>query len=78
VELVSKIRKLNATIATDFGSMELKCSCGTMILPPTPVISHLKDRQRGLLKSRIRDHLHSVHGISDTTIRVVIGEAFPK
>ncbi len=78
VELVNKVKNLDATIAAGFGRMEVKCPCGAMILPLTPVIPHLKDRQRGLLKSRIREHLQSVHGISDITIRVVIGKAFPK
>ena len=76
VELVAKVKKLNAIVALESGRIDLKCPCGAVILPPTPLISNLKDRQRGLVKSRIRQHLRSDHGISEATIRVVLSEAF--
>jgi hypothetical protein len=71
VDLVAKVKDLNTS-----GKMVLKCPCGVLILPPTPVISNLKDRQRGLLKSRIRRHLQTAHEISEATIRVFFIEAF--
>ena len=77
-ELVAKVKNLNAIVAVGFGAIDLKCPCGALILPPTPLISNLKDRQRGLLKSRIRGHLHTAHGISEATIRVVLNEVFAK
>jgi hypothetical protein len=76
VELVAKVKNLNTTVALEFGRIDLKCPCGALILPPTPVISNLKDRQRGLLKSRIRRHLRTDHGISEATIRAVLNQAF--
>jgi hypothetical protein len=78
VGLVTKVKNLNISPTLEWGkTIELRCPCGQSILLRTPVIPSLKDRQRGLLKSRIREHLHSVHGISDTTIRYAISEAFP-
>jgi hypothetical protein len=78
VELVAKVKNLNTTVALESGEMDLKCPCGVVILPPTPVIRGLQDRQRGLLKSRIRRHLQADHEISEATIRVVLNEAFGK
>ena len=78
VGLVTKVKNLNISTTLERGdTIELRCPCGQPILLRTPVIPSLKDRQRGLLKSRIREHLHSVHGISDTNIRFAISEAFP-
>ena len=77
-ELVAKVKKVNTIVAAEFGEIDLKCPCGALILSPTPVISNLKDRQRGLLKSRIRGHLRTDHGISEATIRVVLNEVFAK
>ena len=76
VELVAKVKNLNTIVALEFGTIDLKCPCGALILRPTPVISNLKDRQRGLLKSRIRQHLSTDHGISEETISVVLNQAF--
>ena len=76
VELVARVKKLNTIVALESGRIDLKCPCGAVILPQTPVISNLKDRQRGLLKSRIRRHLRTDHGISEATIRIVLSEAF--
>jgi hypothetical protein len=78
VELVAKIKNVNTIVGLEVGEIDLKCPCGALILPPTPVISKLKDRQRGLLKSRIKRHLSTDHGISEATIRVVLNEAFAK
>jgi hypothetical protein len=78
VELVAKVKNLNTIVAQEFGGIDLKCPCGALILPPTPVIPNLKDRQRGLLKSRITRHLRIDHGISEATIRVVLNQAFAK
>jgi transposase-like protein len=75
-ELVAKIKNLNTVVAVESGSIDLRCPCGAVILAPIPVISDLKDRQRGLLKSRIRRHLRADHGISEETISVVLKEAF--
>jgi len=63
VELVAKVKNLNTIVTLEFGRIYLKYPCGAVILPQTPVISNLKDRQRGLLKSRIRRHLLADHGI---------------
>ena len=76
MELVAKVKTLNTMLDLGYGSMNLKCPCGAPILPSTPLISNLKDRQRGLLKSRIKRHLGTDHGISEATIRVVLKEAF--
>lgn len=76
VELVARVKTLNINVTLESGSMDLKCPCGAVILPQTPVISNLKDRQRGLLKSRMRRHLRIDHGISEETIDVVLKEAF--
>lgn len=75
LELVAKVKKLNTIVALESGSIDLKCPCGAVILPPTPVIPNLQDRQRGLVKSRITRHLRSDHGISEETIRIVLKEA---
>lgn len=56
--------------------LNLKCPCGKLILPPTPVISSLQDRQRGLVKSRIRRHLRAEHELSDHIIDIVVTRAF--
>jgi len=76
LQLVAKVKDLNILVARESGVMDLKCPCGTVILPSTPVISNLKDRQRGLLKSRLKDHLRARHGLSEQTIRVVLNQAF--
>jgi len=76
VELVARVNALKVVVALEWGVLELKCPCGAVILPETPVISNLKDRQRGLLKSRIRRHLRADHGISEEMIRVVLDQAF--
>jgi len=56
--------------------LNLKCPCGELILAPTPVISSLEDRQRGLVKSRIRRHLRDEHQLSDHIIDIVVSRAF--
>jgi hypothetical protein len=76
LQLVAKVKNLNILVAQESGVMDLKCPCGAVILPSTPVISNLKDRQRGRLKSRIKDHLRAEHGLSVQTIRVVLNQAF--
>jgi hypothetical protein len=73
LELVAKVK---VAAALESGTLDLKCPCGMVILPPTPVISNLKDRQRGLMKSRIKRHLYERHGLSEHTISVVLKEAF--
>ena len=73
LELVAKVK---VAAALESGVLDLKCPCGMVVLPPTPVISNLKDRQRGLMKSRIKRHLHESHGLSEQTIRVILKEAF--
>lgn len=76
LQLVAKVKDLNVLVAQESGVMDLKCPCGAVILPTTPIIANLKDRQRGLLKSRIKDHLRARHGLSEQTIRVVLNQAF--
>ncbi len=76
VDLAIKVKNLNAQAALESGKMGLKCPCGVLIPPSTPVICNLKDRQRGLLKSRIRRHLQTDHEISETTLRDFFFEAF--
>jgi len=56
--------------------LNLKCPCGKLILPPTPALSNLEDRQRGLVKSRIRRHLRDEHQLSDHIIEIVVNRAF--
>jgi hypothetical protein len=73
LELVAKV-KIAAALKS--GVLDLKCPCGMVILPPTPVISNLKDRQHGLMKSRIKRHLHERHGLSEHTIGVILKQAF--
>ncbi len=81
LELVAKVK---IAVALESGVLDLKCPCGMVILPPTPVISNLKDRQRGLLKSRVERHLREKHGEPpnlrhshfDQTIREVLKQAF--
>jgi hypothetical protein len=70
------MRLLNVVATRKSGVLDLKCPCGTIILPSTPVISSLKDRQRGLLKSRIERHLRAEHGLSEHSVRVIINQAF--
>lgn len=77
VELVDRVKSLNISATLEWGTtMDLKCPCGEMIIPTTPVIPSLKDRQRGFLKSRIKNHLRFKHGPSEHTIRVVLNESF--
>ena len=47
-----------------------------MILQPIAVLPSIKDRQRGLLKSKIERHLRAVHEISKRTIAGVLKDAF--
>jgi hypothetical protein len=75
LELVAKVKIADAL---ESGVLDLKCPCGTAILPPTPVISNLKDRQRGLMKSRLKRHLQERHGLSEQTIGVILREAFAR
>jgi hypothetical protein len=73
LELVARVK---IAAALESGVLDLKCPCGMAILPPTPVISSLKDRQHGLMKSRIKRHLQERHGLSEQTVRVILKEAF--
>ena len=73
LELVAKVK---ANAALQSGVLDSKCPCGMVILPPTPVLSNLKDRQRGLMKSRIKRHLHERHNLSERTIGIILKEAF--
>jgi hypothetical protein len=49
LELVAKIK---IAVALESGVLDVKCPCGMVILPPTPVIPNIKDRQRGRLPQR--------------------------
>jgi hypothetical protein len=74
LQLVARVK---VAAALESGTLDLKCPCGMAILPPTPVIANLKDRQRGLMKSRIKRHLQERHGLSEQTVRVILKEALP-
>jgi hypothetical protein len=56
--------------------LNLKCPCGKEILAPTPAVASLEDRQRGLVKSRIRRHLRDEHQLSEHIIDIVVSRAF--
>jgi hypothetical protein len=73
LQLVAKVKIL---AALESGVLNLKCPCGAVILPPTPVIPQLKGRQRGLIRSRIQHHLRGEHGLSEQTIHDVLNRAF--
>jgi hypothetical protein len=81
LELIAKVK---IALALESGVLDLKCPCGMVILPPTPVISNLKAGQRGLMKSRIERHLRERHGDPpnprhghfEQTIRDVLKQAF--
>jgi hypothetical protein len=81
LKLVAKVR---VAVALETGELDLKCPCGMVILPPTPVISNLKASQRGLMKSRVRRHLQErhgdppnpPHGLFEQTIRDILEQAF--
>jgi hypothetical protein len=75
-QLLELVAKVKIAAALESGSFDLKCPCGVVILPPTPVIPTLKERQHGLIKSRIKRHLSERHGLSEHTIRTVLKEAF--
>lgn len=70
-ELASRAKSLKSA-----NVLNLKCPCGKQILPPTPALSNLEDRQRGLVKSRIRRHLREEHQLSDHIIDIVVSRAF--
>jgi hypothetical protein len=72
LDLVARVK---IAVTLESGVLDLKCPCGTAILPPTPVIPKLKDSQPGLMKSRIQRYLQERHGLSEKTVRVIIKEA---
>ena len=77
VQLVARIKSLNISGALESGkTMDLKCPCGEVILPPTPFIPSLRDRQRGFLKARIKKHLRVKHELSEHTIRNILNQSF--
>jgi len=76
VQLVERTKAVNASLGHGGKVLELKCSCGAVILSPTPAIPSLKDRQRGLLKSKIERHLRDHHRLAEHSIRDVLRESF--
>ena len=77
VQLVERTRALNASFLRGGEVLKLKCpECGAVILPPTPAVPSLKDRQRGLVKSKIERHLRDDHGLPEHSIRAVLRESF--
>ena len=54
----------------------LKCSCSKVILPLIRVQENIKDRQRGLLKTKVARHLREQHGVSRYEIRHVLKGSF--
>jgi hypothetical protein len=77
VQLVEKAKTLDVSRAPAGEVLSLKCPCGAVILQPTPAIANLKDRQRGMLKSKIERHLRDDHRLSSHTIGVVVKQSFP-
>jgi hypothetical protein len=75
LQLVERAKALNASL-TQGEVLKLKCPCGASILSPTPAIASLKDRQRGLLKSKIEHHLRDRHEMPERRIRDVLRESF--
>jgi hypothetical protein len=73
LDLVTKVK---VAITLTSGVLELKCPCGMGILPRTLIVPKVQDRQRGMMKTRIRRHLSERHGLSDHTISVILKEAF--
>ena len=76
LQLVARIKGLNLSGQQSGQTIELKCPCGEVILPPTPAIPYLADSQRGLLKNRIRSHLRVKHDLSEVAIRSIISDSF--
>lgn len=77
VQLVARIKSLNTPSTLQIGeTLQLKCPCGEIILPPTPVIPSRSEAQRGMLKNRIRSHLRIEHELSELAIRSIISESF--
>jgi hypothetical protein len=77
VQLVEKAKTLDVSRALAGEVLSLKCPCGAVILQPTPAMANLKDRQRGMLKSKIERHLRDDHRLSGHTISVILKESFP-
>ena len=62
LQLVAAVKNLNTSGELESGTtIALKCPCGKAILPPIFVLSIIKDRQRGMLKSKIERHLQDIH-----------------
>jgi hypothetical protein len=78
VQLVEKTKARKASGIAGEEVLSLKCPCGVTILPPTPAIPSLKDRQRGMVRSKIERHLRDDHGLSKHTIGVVLKESFAR
>jgi hypothetical protein len=77
LQLVAAVRTLNVSSELEAGTiLSLKCPCGKMILQPIVVLPSIKDRQRGLLKSKIENHLRDVHEVSKRTIADFLKDAF--
>ncbi|HEV2173710.1 MAG TPA: hypothetical protein VGR71_09095 [Nitrospira sp.] len=76
VLLVERTKVLIASLTRGGEVLKLKCPCGAAILSPTPAIPSLKDRQRGLLKSKIERHLRYDHAQAEQRIRDVLRESF--
>ena len=79
LQLVATIKSLNISGELEDGTtITLRCPCGKVILPSIVVMPIIKDRQRGLLKSKVERHLRDIHGISKQTITGVLKESFAK
>jgi hypothetical protein len=76
LQLVATIKSLNISGAEAGTTLALKCPCGRVILPPIAVMPSIRDRQRGLLRSKIERHLRDFHGITKQTIARVLIESF--
>ena len=75
--LVATIHGLHtAGELTDGRIISLKCPCGRVILPPILIQSHIRDRQRGLLKAKVERHLRDSHGLSKYNVGRVLKDSF--
>jgi hypothetical protein len=76
--LLQLVAKIKIAVALESGVVDLKCPCGMVIIPRTPLIPNLKDQQRGLMKSRIKRHLRERHGLSEHTTGLFCVKRSPK
>jgi hypothetical protein len=75
--LVATIHNLQVSGELEVGkTISLRCPCGAVILPPILVQSIIKDRQRGLLKTKVEHHLRDHHGVSKYNVNRALKDSF--